>query len=489
MLASRSRRWQDSAVRQLAWFHRWLGIATCLIFALWFASGAVLLFVPFPSLPRVTQMGLQAPVDLAAVAVTPGQAAALAGGTATALRLIQRGHHPAYVVDTGKALAAIDAATGQALPLVTADEARQIGVRATGKPVTTGDAFDYDQWVVHNRFDPLRPFYRLDIGNSVGSQLYLSARTGELVQRTSRADRAWNWIGAVLHWAYFTPLRSSFTAWDRTVWILSFIGMLVAIAGTVLGVIRTVAAQRQRRGSLSFYRLKWMRWHHILGLFASGFVLTWIVSGWLSMDHGRLFSGGQATPAHLAAYHGRPLAAAVRSLDLPTLRKLPRAAEISFDVLGGELVVIASGQNGATSAYSAAGSIVTPAALTALASRGVMAAWPMAGAPHVSHVAASDVYALAEGWPASTEKFTPGEPHTPSVYVDGSSGRLLTVMDDSRAAYAWIYYALHTFNFPGLTTRPVLRDVLVMVPLMFGLAFSLTGVVIGVQRLGKSARS
>ena len=489
MLVSRSRGWQDSAVRQLAWFHRWLGVATCLIFALWFASGAVLLFVPFPSLPRGAQMSLQAPVDLTAVAVTPGQAMALAGGKATALRLIQRGDHPAYVVDTGQALTAIDARTGWVLPLVTADEARRVSARASGQPVAIGDAFDYDQWVVHNRFDPLRPFYRLDIGDSIGMQLYLSARTGELVQRTSRVDRAWNWVGAVLHWAYFTPLRSSFTAWDRTVWVLSFIAMLVAVAGTILGVIRTVAAQRQRKGSLSFYRLKWMRWHHILGLFASVFVLTWILSGWLSMDHGRLFSRGQATPAQLAAYHGRPLAAAVQALDLSTLRTLSPAAEISFDVIGGELVVVASGQNGATLVYNAVGSIVTPAALTALASRGVMAAWPMARAPDVGHVAASDVYALAEGWPASTEKFTPGYPHTPSVYIDGSSGRLLTVMDESRAAYAWIYYALHTFNFPGLTTRPVLRDVLVMVPLMLGLAFSLTGVVIGVRRVGKSVRS
>jgi heme exporter protein D len=34
---------------------------------------------------------------------------------------------------------------------------------------------------------------------------------------------------------------------------------------------------------------------------------------------------------------------------------------------------------------------------------------------------------------------------------------MLTVMSGRRAAYAWIYYALHTFNVPALTTHPVLR--------------------------------
>jgi hypothetical protein len=30
--------------------HRWLGITVGLLFALWFASGSILSFVPFPSL-------------------------------------------------------------------------------------------------------------------------------------------------------------------------------------------------------------------------------------------------------------------------------------------------------------------------------------------------------------------------------------------------------------------------------------------------------
>ncbi len=39
-----------SFVGGLVWLHRWTGLLVCLFFALWFASGAVMLFEPFPSL-------------------------------------------------------------------------------------------------------------------------------------------------------------------------------------------------------------------------------------------------------------------------------------------------------------------------------------------------------------------------------------------------------------------------------------------------------
>jgi uncharacterized iron-regulated membrane protein len=70
-----------------------------------------------------------------------------------------------------------------------------------------------------------------------------------------------------------------------------------------------------------------------------------------------------------------------------------------------------------------------------------------------------------------------------ALYVDPVTGRPLALVDASRRAYAWSYFALHTFKFPGLIDRPVLRRILEIVPLMVGLAFSVTGLVIAVKRL------
>ncbi|WP_156352857.1 MULTISPECIES: PepSY domain-containing protein [unclassified Sphingomonas] len=471
--------------KQLAWFHRWLGIVTCLVFALWFASGAVLLFKPFPSLPRGDQLTLERPVAVGVVAVSPAQAMAVAGGGDT-LRLVQRGAVPAYIVGTAKGAVPVDARSGVRLPPIDQATAAAIAARLGAASAVAGPAFDYDQWIVHNRFDPLRPFFRLDLHDAAGTQLYLSARTGELAQRTTRRDRGWNWVGAVLHWAYFTPIRSSFTLWDRTVWFLSLVALLVAVAGTILGVIRTLAAQRQRRPALTFYRLRWMRWHHLLGLFASGFVLTWILSGWLSMDHGRLFSRGHAPDAALARYARQSLPAAVMPIRPETFTRYGTARELSFTAVGGSAIVTAWQPGGTVVRAFADGAPLDAGRVAALAGRGIAAAWPGAPVPPSRAVPATDTYALAEGWPATALLFAGVPGVRPDIVVNGTDGQILTVLDRSRKAYAWIYYALHTFNFPGLTAHPLLRRIIVFIPLMFGFAFSITGVVIGCQRLRKT---
>ena len=36
-------------MRVLAALHRWWGVAFCLLFAMWFASGIVMHFVPYPA--------------------------------------------------------------------------------------------------------------------------------------------------------------------------------------------------------------------------------------------------------------------------------------------------------------------------------------------------------------------------------------------------------------------------------------------------------
>jgi uncharacterized iron-regulated membrane protein len=457
----------------LIWFHRWLGTATCLIFAAWFASGAVLVFKDFPSLSRDDRVALQRPVDLDAVAIGPARALAAAGSSAAALRLIQRGAAPAYIVEGGERAVAVDARSGDLLaPLPPSSGASQ--------PI------EYDQWIVHNQFDTYRPLYRTPQGDRAGTVLYTSAMTGEPVQRTNAWDRAWNWAGAVLHWIYFTPLRSSYTAWDQAVWWLSLVAMLVAIAGSVIGIMRAMVALRQRPPSLSFFRQKWMRWHHILGLFTAIFVIAWIFSGWLSMDHGRLFSRGQPTEAQEAAYRGGSLESVLAAVSPETLTPLGSVKRIDFHAVGGSPLLTVLRSDGRVERVDGAGETLDEGAITTLVGRGVRMGWPGGSAGPIEAVDPTAMYALAEGWPHSTLRVPIIGGRHPDLYIDGDNGQILTIMDDSRSAYAWSYYALHTFNFPGLTTRPVLRQVIVLIPLAIGFVFSLTGVVIGWRRLRAS---
>jgi hypothetical protein len=435
------------AVRGLSWFHRWTGVGLCLLFVLWFASGAILLFVPFPSLSGQDRLAASERIDLAAVTVAPARALAVAGG-GEALRLVAVGGRPIYVVRTPKGqLRAVDASAGKIAAPVDAAEAGSIAARFAQAPVKRVSApLRYDQWVAHNQFDGWRPLYRVSLDDPKGTQLYVSAGTGEVVQRTHASERAWNWGGAVIHWLYFTALRQSFTAWDQTVWWVSLLGLTTAVIGTVLGVYRTQKRLRGRRPDWSPFR-GWLRWHHGLGLGVALFVLTWIFSGWLSMDHGRLFSRGTPAQSAEAIYHGAPLAAALAAVAPVDLRPLGSASEISFDVVGGQPLASAEGGGLArVRLLSGPEAPVTSALPTNLLARAASQAWPLASTSAKGPEAGDQLYRAAEGMDARVVRFPLATPKDASVYLDPVSGRVVIVMDASRKAYAWVYYALHTIR-------------------------------------------
>src|SRR6267378_5561103 len=86
--------------------HRWLGILFCLLFAMWFASGMIMHFVPFPSLTEAERIEGLAPIDLSQVSRSPAEAVRASGiKDATRVRLLQRSDGPAYLVSGASSLA------------------------------------------------------------------------------------------------------------------------------------------------------------------------------------------------------------------------------------------------------------------------------------------------------------------------------------------------------------------------------------------------
>jgi hypothetical protein len=472
-----------SALRWLAWFHRWTGVALCLLFVTWFASGLVLIFVAFPSLPDAERRASAEPVQLAQLALSPGEALARTG-RGESLRLVSLLGRPTYVAKSDGKWRAIDGVSGRPIDPITSQAAGAIASRFAGAPAAeVRGPYDYDQWIVHQKFDPWRPFFRVEVGSD-GEQLYVSARTGEVVQRTRARERAWNWLGAVPHWLYFTVLRHSFGVWDQTVWWLALAGLTTALAGTWLGVYRMLKRMGGRRPDWSPFR-GWLRWHHGLGLAAAAVVLTWIFSGWLSMDHGRIFSRGSPAEAAVARYAGAPLGQALAAVTPADLRGLGAVGEIQFGVVAGRAVAAAEAAGEAPKVLLLDSPQVALARVPLeLLAEGVAAGWP-AARPHSSSAPDDDrLYRVHDALPDGAVRFDVAAPGgQAALYVDPVTGRPLALVDASRRAYAWSYFALHTFKFPGLIDRPVLRRILEIVPLMVGLAFSVTGLVIAVKRL------
>jgi hypothetical protein len=95
----------------LIFVHRWLGVAFCLLFAMWFASGIVVHFVPYPSLTAADRRGGLAPIDLSRVKASPADALAASGiGNPARVRLIQRSDEPVYLISNSSRTIALHAA-------------------------------------------------------------------------------------------------------------------------------------------------------------------------------------------------------------------------------------------------------------------------------------------------------------------------------------------------------------------------------------------
>lgn len=65
---------------------------------------------------------------------------------------------------------------------------------------------------------------------------------------------------------------------------------------------------------------------------------------------------------------------------------------------------------------------------------------------------------------------------------------IVSVMDNSRRMYRWLFNGLHSLDFPGLVDHRPLWDVLMRSFLMLGAIFSMTGVVLGWRRMLRSSR-
>ncbi|MGY3451547.1 PepSY domain-containing protein [Bradyrhizobium sp. USDA 4353] len=470
-------------IRALILTHRWLSIPLGPLFALWFATGIVMHFVPFPAQTESERFAGLAPLALTVAPHSPAEALTASGITdPRRIRLAQRPDGPIYVISAADRSVAIHAATLAAADVSTPDLALSIarataqrrGLEATGAAVAALQ--DYDQWTVPNRFDPHRPLYRIALNDAEGTELYVSSPTGDVVLDTTRFERTWNYVGSVVHWVYPTILRKNWAAWNVTVWWLSLAAVIAAVTGALLGPLRL----RLRKARLSSRYRGWHLWHHWAGLVCMQFVLTWMISGWLSMDHGRLFTTGHLTPSEEAVLTGAP--------DWTQLTASPPASasgevrEIEWFAFGGHMhqrlrralmqqqISVYDG-----SAWHIVGRFLQPAEINAVTSR------LNSGCARSIEVEPGDDYPFVSDVPrAPVHRVVCGDTW---YHIDSASGAVLEKLDPSRRTYRWLYQALHTLDFPSLLAHATLRTLLIVGLCAAGFAFSITGLVIGWRRL------
>lgn len=476
-LIRRARRW-------LYITHRWIGIATCLLFAMWFVSGIVMMYVAFPTLTDTERWAAQPSIAWDKVQVAPDRAMVIAGLTnyPRDLRLAMLNDTPVYrLLDWDGLRKTVSAVDGRVIDGITPEQALVVASLHPDAAIPQVlETVDRDQWSVTARYDPLRPLYLVALGDAAGTQLYVSSRTGEIALDTTRTERIWNWLGSIPHWIYPTVLRRDGAAWRQVVLWVSGTCMVATVTGFWIGILRLQLRRRTSSGTVTPYR-GWMAWHHIAGLIGGIFLLTWMFSGWLSVNPGEFFSA-RATPRDaLARYAGNdaPRISAGLQSNPPA-----GAVEARFVWLGGRALMVLSDRDGrqitvdpTTSAVVSlsddeiinAAQRLLPDALISLRQR-----LTQPDAYWYSHHQTRILPVLRVGFDDAAHTW---------FHIDPRTGDILSRADDSRRAYRWLFNALHSLDFSLLLQYRPAWDAVVWLLSVIGLITSVSGIVIGWRRL------
>lgn len=286
--------------RLLALAHNCLGFALSLLFVLWFASGIVMIYRDYPRWKLPERLSHLESVKKSSLRVAPSEALARAGlGTPVKkFRVEMFAGRPLYrIKPEGKPWRAVYADDGSRFHFDRVRETRHLRSMGFGS-VRSWSRLEYaDQWTLTGfEFDDHAPLYMARVGPGGDHLVYVSSRTGEVLQSVSFPDRVWGYLGAVTHWIYPTVLRRRVELWvDVVVWT-SLLGTLVCLLGIVAGLVffrwdqfgrwlLSFVPGREDRPSKPIVPYRdWLGWHTYLGFAFGLFACTWIFSGLLSMS-------------------------------------------------------------------------------------------------------------------------------------------------------------------------------------------------------------
>ena len=457
--------------------HRWLGIALAMLMTLWAASGVVMMYVSYPETSSLERVAGLEPLDLTACCDT----AALPAGP------VERA---TFEMLAGKPVLRWSGAEGPALVNLVDQRPATLGEAEAGMIASTymRQAFgtgrvpriepvEVDQWTLQQR--GYAPLYKATFSDESGTVLYVSGRTGEVVQDTHRTERFWNWLGAVPHWLYFTALRQDGQLWSQVVIYASLLGTFLTMTGIYVGL--RMYGRGKRKSPFRGVAL----WHHWTGLIFGLATLTWVFSGLASMQPwGWLASKGPSE--ELAALAGREIEGADVAVLVQALQasRQPGVVSAELAIQGGEryaILVRGDGSRVRTALPDLKASPPSPADLSDLARTAkpgvaiaTQAAITQGDAYHYGH---HNTPAILPAW-----RVIYADAAATRIYFDPRTAELIGYADPGARQFRWWHLALHRLDFGGLNARP-LWD-FIMVPLILGISLLCgLGVWMGVRRL------
>jgi uncharacterized iron-regulated membrane protein len=512
--------------RSLYWIHRWVGVVLALFMLVWFASGLVIMYSENLNQTRPQQLAHAETLSPEAGWLSLGEAwersaaerkaetEGPAGGAAAAgkpgagpevivdARLVRAADRPLWVVENGPGKRfAISAVDGK-LHRVSVEEALRVALhwvdeRGRHTPVSYLDTIDTDSTLTNQA--PWKPFHRIAVDDGAGTELLVSARTGEVIRVSSAFERGLyytgNWIHLLRFLDVFSPGETRHTVQMWT----GFGATLACLTGLVIGWLRWrpgwFGKPTYSQGRTQPYRDFWWKWHFWGGLIGGTFALFWALSGYLSTNPWQIFSNANPSRGELAAYFGQELPAAMRDWKPAPLELGEgdgRVVELGWRRLADEALLLAYTADGRRlpQAVPGAAARFSETTLVSAARRLVGQGGEATGTLQGEYDSYYYPRRSRSTWdrPLPVARVDFADAAGSRLYLDPVDGRILIKQDQSRRVYRWVYSMLHYWDLGWLQVRP-LWDTWMLAWVLLGLAMSGTSVVLGWKRLKVTFRS
>lgn len=473
--------------RYLYLIHRWLGVAMCLLIALWFATGVIMMYIEYPELTEAERVVMQEPVAFADIRLDAAAAAQRTGlSEFSTIKLMQVLGRPAYAFTTADArLLTVFADNGEVLQPVTAEQslvaAQHSGFAATGSQPVYDKLVDIDQWTVTSSLNPFRPLHKVAVNDEAGTELYISSVTGQVVRDSVRNERFWNWLGSTIHWIYPWQLRQHADLWADLLTYISLAGVISVFTGAVIGILRLRVRHPYKGKSVTPYH-GYNKWHHVLGLGFLIFVSTFMFSGLMSMLPWGLFDNVTDPATQIERYAGSAL---LEPGKFPAVAAGDNIKEILWQQTAGVPTLIYARSSTDRMVVSAEG-VVQPAALRSLIDGAVAALQPAATMTSSTVISGYDNYYYSHHnrfrpLPALRVEFDDAEQSW--YYIDLTTGTVVQRLTHVDRVSRWLYNGMHSLDFTLLFQHRPVWDVSVILLCILGFLFSVTSVVLGWRRL------
>lgn len=471
--------------------HRFFGFIICLLLSMWFITGLVIIYHPFPNVTNEQKYANLETIhqkDLS-VNIIDSISRIAANEKIKKITLEQFQGQARYNIKTDKRLYQLSAEGTRSEIRIDINSIQNIASKWSQGSISKIDTLvERDIWIMYNRYMKELPIYKVHFNDEEKHQLYISSGTGEVQQFTSFSQGAWAYIGAIPHKFYIPALRKDTRVWADTVTVLSLISLLVGITGLYVGIDACVRRYRRKRRIQSPYKRKAYRWHHILGIIFGFFIITWSISGALSLRKVPQWMAKTHNPIPMGI-KGKAISFDKYILDhKDILKQYDEVKQIEWSYFQGKPVynVVIGNQQ---VSFDASTSVVQGLNLIEADIKKVI--YNNHGEVDFAIETISDYENYYIPWTRSLAlpvyKVTVADPDNSIYYINPKNGDYKYI-NDNRKVRKWLFFGLHYFHIKWLIDRPILWTIVVWTLALGCTCVSLTGVWLGIRYYKRKLR-